>query len=307
VEYVERDVLNSDNAISMKYFYQFTTLLIGLVMSTKLYSQTPIQNKSLKENYQLVFDEDFSKPELNLKNWIPYYLPQWSSRAKSKPNFVIKDESLVLQITENQQPWCPEFNGNVKCSSIQTGIFAGELGSNIGQHQFFNPDKCVVREEQKNGYTYLQGKGYIEIRAKALMSYSNVVSLWMIGYQDQPEKSAELCVFEVKGWHYNENKATVGFGIHKFNDPNLKEAFYEDDFEIDVTQFHTYGVEWLDDKVVFYIDGLKTREINQSPQYPMQLMLGIYEIPAMKIANSVDKYPKEFIIDYVRGYQRNEK
>jgi hypothetical protein len=259
-----------------------------------------------KKGYKLVFEENFIGPQLNLKNWIPYYLPQWSSREMSKPNYVIKDGYLILQITEKQQPWCPEFNGEVKCSSIQTGIFAGKLGSNIGQHKFFNLDKCVVREEQSNAFTYLQSKGYIEIKAKGLMSYSNVVSLWLIGYEDQPHKSAELCVFEVKGWHYNENKAIVGFGIHKFNDQNLKEEFYEDEFEIDVTQFHTYAVDWFDDKVIFYIDGQKTREINQSPQYPMQLMLGIYEIPEMKIANSIDEYPKEFVIDYVKGYQKEK-
>jgi hypothetical protein len=32
------------------------------------------------KNYKLIFNEDFNTSKLNLTNWIPYYLPQWSSR-----------------------------------------------------------------------------------------------------------------------------------------------------------------------------------------------------------------------------------
>lgn len=261
-------------------------------------------NEKTKQNYYLEFNDDFDKDSINLENWIPYYLPQWSSRKMSKPNFNISEGNLILQITKDQKPWCPEFNNEVKCSSIQTGIFAGPLGSNIGQHKFFNQSECVVREEQINQQTYLPLYGYFEIRAKALNTASNVVSLWMIGYEDQPEKSGELCVFEIKGASVSKNYATVGYGIHKFNDPLLKEEFYEDVFNLDVTNFHTYAAEWLPDKIIFYIDNQKIREIKQSPNYPMQFMLGIYELPNEKNKKQDNMYPKNFIIDYVRGYKR---
>jgi Glycosyl hydrolases family 16 len=276
-------------------------LFSQLTMNSDLSKNDFPANSKTKENYVLVFDNDFEELTLNTQNWIPYYLPQWSSREKSKPNYKIKNGQLFLQITDNQQPWCPEFNGEVKCSSIQTGVFAGELGSKIGQHEFFNPT-CVVREEQKKEHTFLPKYGYIEIRAKALATKSNVVSLWMIGYEDQPERSAELCVFEVKGWNVKENKAKIGFGIHKFNDPKLKEEFYEEDFELDATKFHVYAAEWADDKVDFFIDNQLIKTIHQSPDYPMQLMLGIYEVPVNQKDKLDLKYPKDFIIDYVRGY-----
>ena len=35
----------------------------------------------------------------------------------------------------------------------------------------------------------------------------------------------------------------------------------------------------------------------------MQFMLGIYEIPDKMINDTEKKYPKEFIIDYVKGYR----
>ena len=105
-------------------------------------------------------------------------------------------------------------------------------------------------------------------------------------------------------WNVEKNKAKIGFGIHTFNDPMLKEAFYEEDFEIDVTQFHTYAAEWTPEKVVFYIDGKATKTIGQAPQYPMQFMLGVYEIPDLQKKGVQEKYPKEFVVEYVRAYQK---
>ncbi len=253
-------------------------------------------------NYRLVFEDDFNELKLNEANWLPFYLPQWSSRAASKPNYIIENSHLILQITKAQQPWCPEFNGVVKCSSIQTGVFAGPLGSTIGQHGVFNKN-CVVREEQETQHTFLPRYGLIEIKAKGINSSSNVVSLWMIGYEDEPQRSGELCVFEIKGWNVKEKAAVIGYGIHQFADPKLNEAFFEEVFELDVMDFHVYAVEWMPGKSIFYIDGQKIKELPQAPDYPMQLMLGIYEVPEGKADDS--NYPKEFVIDWVRGYQHN--
>lgn len=47
---------------------------------------------------------------------------------------------------------------------------------------------------------------------------------------------------------------------------------------------------------------------HQSPQYPMQLMLNLYEIPSDDHALHITQvYPSEFSIDYVRCYQENGK
>ena len=206
----------------------------------------------MKTNYTLIFDEDFNGNNLNLKHWIPYYLTQWSSREKSKPNFIINDDLRRFQITKNQKPWCLEFNGEVKCSSLQTGIYASVLGSDEGQHKFFNLN-AVVREEQENIKKYVPKYGYFEMRAKFAATKADVVALWMIGYEDSPEKSGELCIMEIKGWNVKKNKANIGLGIHNFNDPKLVDDFSEAEYEIDVTQFHTYAAEWRKDNIVFLL------------------------------------------------------
>lgn len=268
---------------------------IILCMNSSILSQD-------KEGYTLVFNDDFNRKSLNAKNWFSFYLPQWSSRNNSKPKYSLEDGCLLLQITESQKPWCTEFNGEVKCSSLQTGVFSGDIGSNLGQHHF--TQNLRVREFQAHQKKFVPQYGYFEIKAKALNTISNVVSLWMIGFEDTPEHSAEICIFEVKGENVQKNKAKIGYGIHQFKDPNVKEAFFEDEFSIDVTQFHIYAAEWTPTYVDFYIDNKFIRRINQSPNYPMQFMLGIYEIPVKRKSLKDKKYPKEFVIDYVKGYKK---
>ena len=262
-------------------------------------------NKARKEGYVLDFNEEFLSDRIDTSKWIPYYLPQWSSRESSRPNYYFSNGNLVLTITQNQKPWCPEFNGDVKCSSLQTGTYSGKLGSNKGQHKF-NP-KCIVREEQVSEKKYLPKYGFFEIRAKMPASASNVAALWMIGYEEQPEQSAEICIVEVKGVNVKEESAIIGYGIHKFNDPSLKEEFFEDQFDIDVTKFHIYSVAWEQDKVDFYIDNKLIRSIKQAPRYPMQFMLNIYELPLDSKGGLDLIYPKEFVIDYIRGYSKEQK
>lgn len=256
-----------------------------------------------RKGYIIEFNDEFDGSEIDENKWITYYLPQWSSRENSKPKYHFADGNLVLKITEDQKPWCPEFNGEVKCSSIQTGVYAGALGTSKGQHKF-NPE-CVVREEQVNQRTYLPLYGYFEIRAKVPDTRSNVSALWMIGYEENPEESAEICIFEIKGTNIKKDSSVIGYGIHKFNDPKLEEAFYENRFDIDVTQFHIYAAEWTPEKVDFYIDNVLIHSIKQSPDYPMQFMLNIYEVPVDEEKEGKDLiYPKEFAVDYVRGYRK---
>jgi hypothetical protein len=55
--------------------------------------------------------------------------------------------------------------------------------------------------------------------------------------------------------------------------------------------------------VAFFVDGEQISSTEQSPAYPMQLMLGIYEFPADAPEDAPPAYPKEFVVDYVRGYR----
>lgn len=252
-----------------------------------------------KPGYQLDFHDEFDGSTLNTDQWLPYYLPQWSSRAQSAPRYHLEASALVLRIDADQPPWCPEFDGDVKCSSLQTGVFAGKLGSPQGQHRF--KPQCVVREEQPTQRTYTPQYGYFEARIKVLAAPNNVAALWMIGFEEVPEESGEIAIFEVFGDQITATDAEVRYGVHPWGDAHLMDEFYRERLPIDPTCFHLYAVEWTPTHIDVYLDNAKRRTIQQSPAYPMQFMLGLYELPG--VVSPPAPYPKQFVIDYFRAYQ----
>jgi hypothetical protein len=78
---------------------------------------------------------------------------------------------------------------------------------------------------------------------------------------------------------------------------------------IDARDFHVYAAEWTRQQVAFFVDGEPAKTVRQSPAYPMQLMLGIYEFPPEDDAAELvpAAYPKAFVIDYVRGYRAADR
>jgi hypothetical protein len=89
-------------------------------------------------SFELEFEDAFAGDRLDLGRWLPYYLPHWSSREQSAARYRVADGVLRLLIEDDQEPWCPELDGDIRVSSLQTGEFAGPVGSAIGQHRF-NP------------------------------------------------------------------------------------------------------------------------------------------------------------------------
>ena len=247
--------------------------------------------------WRLEFEDAFDGSELDPSRWIPHYLPHWSSREHSAARYQIGGGYLRLLIAADQQPWCPELDGDLRVSSLQTGVFAGPVGSTVGQHRF-DPN-AVVREAQRNARLYTPHYGRIELRAKALDDPRTMVALWLIGYEDEPERSAEICVCEIFGRDVGPSYATVGMGVHPFGDPRVVDDFSAVRVPIDARDFHVYATEWTPDHVVFFVDGERMKTVEQAPDYPMQLMLSIYEFPG----ENDGTYPKEFVIDYVRGYR----
>jgi Glycosyl hydrolases family 16 len=253
--------------------------------------------------YELEFEDTFDGDALDTRRWLPHYLPQWSSREASAARYTIGGGVLRLRIEADQQPWCPDLDGEVRVSSLQTGVFAGPVGSGIGQHRF-NP-AAVVRQAQRNARLYTPRYGYVELRAKATDDPACMVALWMIGYEDEPSRSAEICVCEIFGRSVGPDTAAVGMGVHPFGDPSISDDFAAVTLPIDAREFHVYAADWSPDHVDFLVDGELVRTVGQSPAYPMQLMLGIYEFPGDRGGDYPGDYPKEFTVDYVRGYRRH--
>jgi Glycosyl hydrolases family 16 len=253
--------------------------------------------------FELEFDDGFEGNDLDPGRWIPYYLPHWSTRERSAARYEVGDGVLRLLIEEDQGPWCPELDGEIRVSSLQTGSFAGPVGSSIGQHRF-NP-AAVVREAQPNERLYTPHYGRVELRAKVSDDGTTMAALWLIGYEDEPDRSAEICVCEIFGRDVGRDEVAVGMGVHPFGDPRIVDDFSRETVPVDARAFHIYTAEWAPDGVEFFVDGDLVKTVDQSPGYPMQLMLSLYELSRDETGPGT--YPKELIVDYVRGYRLTDK
>jgi hypothetical protein len=252
-------------------------------------------------DYVLHVEDNFDSPALSGDLWLAYYLPQWSSHHRSAARYHVSEGQLHLRIEPDQPPWCPEFDGTTRVSSVQTGVFAGPLGSSIGQHRF--SDRLVVREEQTPLALYTPLYGLFEIRARAIVPPDAMVAFWMIGFEDEPQHSAEICVCEIFGHHIQSGRVGVGMGIHPWGDPAIQEEFSVEWLPIDVSEFHLYSVEWTAQQVRFFLDEKLVKVVQQSPSYPMQFLLNIYQFPP-DAASLLPTSPNEFAIDFFRGYRR---
>ena len=69
-------------------------------------------------------------------------------------------------------------------------------------------------------------------------------------------------------------------GIRAFGDPQLRGDFTEVTQPIDVSRFHDYGVDWRPGSVTFTIDDEVAKELDESPDYRVILMIGLFDFPA---------------------------
>jgi len=251
--------------------------------------------------------DDFDGDHLDRSRWIPHYLPQWSSRALSAATLQVADSELRLSIPREQGLWCPEEHEEpLRVSGVQSGVFSGEVGSTIGQ-QPFRPG-LRVREAQPTQWGWTPHHGVVEVRARMVLSPRSMASVWLVGVEDEPRRSGEICVFEVFGDGVDPAGtsvgasvgAAVGTGIHPFRDPALRDDFATTRLPIDVTAFHVYAVDWRPGRVDFRVDGDLVRSVDQAPDYPMQLMIGVFDFPARHAGRHADHVPW-LVVDRVVG------
>jgi hypothetical protein len=245
------------------------------------------------------FHDDFEGDDLDRSVWIPHYLPHWSSRAQSAATYVVADSQLRLSIPVEQGRWCPdEHEEPLRVSGIQSGVFSGEVGSTIGQQPF--RDGLRVREAQPTHWGWTPHYGRIEVRARMELTPRSMASVWMVGIEDLPQRSGEICIFEVFGNAIEATGPAVGMGIHPFRDPALRDAFATPRLPIDVTGFHVYAADWRPGRVDFFVDGEHAHTVDQAPDYPMQMMVGVFDFPAMPGAPAYADHVPQLVLDDVR-------
>ncbi len=248
------------------------------------------------------FADDFDGSDLDTEVWIPHYLPMWSSRAESAASYTVAGSELRLAIPPEHGLWCAADHDPLRVSGIQSGVFSGEVGSTAGQQPF--RDGLTVREFQPAQWGWTPHYGLLEVRARMELSPRSMAAVWMVGLEDRPERSAEICIFEVFGDALAEEggrpTAAVGMGVHPFRDPAISDEFEAPRVAIDVSEFHVYGADWRPGRVDFLIDGEHVKSVDQAPDYPMQAMVAVFDFPERAESSPRDHVPA-LVVDRIRG------
>lgn len=257
-----------------------------------------------KPGYRLIFQDEFDGETLDDSRWVPQYLSSWGQKPElAEPTYIMENGLMRLQIFAETQPWCPEYDGETVVSGFTTGD-RNALHNWNGTNAVRNPVEMQA--------THLNQYGYYEIRAKGQSGSARHAAWWLLGFEDVPDESAEIDIFEILG--NNSHKVPVNF--HAWNDPDAPDGggFSYTNRQMDFhEEFHIYGFNWIEgggqgeapDKMEFYVDGVKTGERNVNIDYPVLQLFSLYEKRAGGWTGIwlPKPYPNTFDIDYVRVYK----
>jgi Glycosyl hydrolases family 16 len=248
------------------------------------------------------FDERFTSGELDTSRWIAAYLPAWSSRAAAAATYGLGSDGLRLFIPPDHPLWCPGLHDDppLRVSAVQGGNWSGAVGTRQGQQPF--REGLVVSEAQQELRGFVPLYGHVEVECRAGIAPGSMFSAWMIGMEDEPQRCGEICLVEVFGETVADGSVAVGSGIHAFRDAGLTEEFSAVQRNIDVAEWHAYAVDWRPDRVKWFIDGDCIRTSAQSPDYPMLLILGVFDFPGISDPAFVPELTVRRVVGSAEGH-----
>ena len=260
--------------------------LLGLVFFD--YPVTPYGPKVDMTKFKLVWADEFNGTGVDPANWSGHYT-YGDTASVRRGGYFQKDMATVA-------------NGNL---TIRTDYVATGLGGG-------NPGYYSYGMDTRNNYQQLYG--YFEVRCILPKGTDLWAAFWMINdgtfHEDgSGADGAEIDIFESPNWgkkiEQNSVTSTIHFdGYGAAHQSEAEGAFYANN---PYEEYNTYGLEWNKDEYIFYVNGVESARttfgVSQNPEI---LILstevnGENAVPSEAIKNN--KYPADYIVDYVRAYQ----
>lgn len=159
-------------------------------------------------------------------------------------------------------------------------------------------------------------EGFFEIRAKTAYTDQEKYCFWLFGGGSTGTIDAyEIDIFEING-----DGLTSPTNYHEYPDDPL-EPVTDMPFNIYplcsqrfLDDFYTYGLEWDENKIVWYINNEIVRTIYKDQNYPVvdfpDVLLNVIVQPRIwTIQNEASQlvFPNYYEVDYVRVYQKGGK
>ena len=239
------------------------------------------------------FDDDFTSGP-DPRWWVPHYLPQWTVSDRSEARMRVGVDGLHLLIEENQLDWRPE-DAPLRVSNLQTGTFSGPAHSLRGTHR--HRQDLTVRTPQALRLLFAPSAGRIDITVSASTDDGCMTAAWLVGTEHlAAEQSGEICVFEIDADAIGPT-TTARCGIKAHHDLALRTDMSEVTLPTDASRPHTWTVIWGGGETLIGSEGSVVRRLPQAPDYPMFLMIDLFEI-----GSPSGRYPKAATVHRVRGW-----
>ncbi|WP_062304022.1 hypothetical protein [Demequina subtropica] len=241
--------------------------------------------------------ERFAGDPLDTSLWVPDYLPHWTTPERSGARYRFTDAGLALLIEHDQHAWRPE-DGDFRVSHLQTGEFAGPLGSDVGQHRVGHDLRVVTERTMRRLWTPPRA-GAVEVVASASADPTCMLGIWLVGHESTgPRDSGEICIAEVFGDRVSPASSTVRVGIKAHHDDRLVTDLRDVAAAFDAATPHVYGATWDSEGTEITLDGTAVYGTDQVLGYPLQLMLDLWEFPHGR--RDAAAYPKVATLHEVR-------
>lgn len=244
-------------------------------------------------NWRPVFTDEFNTTTLDRSNWTRCYwwddggctnLGNRNDQWYTPGNISISNG--VLALTAREQP-VRGINGRVfpyTSGIVTTGRYYGERP---GSDRF--------------SLTY----GYIEVRARIPSGQGLWPAIWLL--PSTHRSLPEIDVMEVLGHRPN----VLEMHFHYLGDSGQRRTANRritvDDLSLG---WHVYGLEWSPSAIIWYLDGVERWRFTDGaaiPREPMYLLINLAVGGTWPGApNEATRFPAQFLIDYVRIWQRGQ-
>jgi beta-glucanase (GH16 family) len=274
--------------VSRSVVYLLLALMVGMVIGGVYVAQSDDQTADAQPpatgEWTLIFSDDFDGTALDTRTWSTCYWWEASPGAGcSHPSnqelqWHLPDEVLVE-------------HGTARLRAQRRSV------------NDYDYTAGMISSEGTFGFQY----GYIEIRARLPSGQGFWSAFWTMP-DTRDVWPPEIDVLEILG----DDPHTVHMSYHwpdgddeyRKEDQSLTESFRGPDFSAD---FHTFGVLWDPDVLVWYVDGVERyRATMNIPSHTSYLIAnlavgGVWPDPP----DSTTPFPSYYDIDYIKVWQRS--
>ncbi len=269
-------------------------LLFWLGMTSPAVSQNEdLQPEGAKNQWRLAFQDEFNNRTVNLQKWTTCYW--WDNHG-------------CTNASNRELEWYQP--GNVAIQDGKLMLTARKEAVKVPDGKAYSYTSGMVTtgpatENTRDPATFAFTYGYVEVRAMVPKGQGLWPAIWLLPADQQP--LPEIDAMEILG---NDPK-TVNMDFHYLNnDGTVEDSSSTWTSSIDLTTgWHTFGLDWEPDRIVWYIDGVQRREFTQKeliPNKPMYLLINLAvggDWPGNP--NSSTLFPSTFQVDYVRIWKPN--